>query len=255
MSIVNEALRKATKVERQVPQAENRKFIFSARHYDRSIIAVISTLSIFLVLIVIFFGIHLMPDLFFKKGTMIIKAGPSITNKGPNQLNGNLIEKKDDASKIREEVSRLIRQGLELYRTRRFNEAKGAFSRAISIQPNNAIALNNLGLIYMEEGNEKEAEINYRTALKVNPNYPEALNNLGLLYARAGNYEEAIRLYKGALKIKPDYPDSHLNLAILLERSGYTAEARRHYVSFIENAPKEGKAAILKVKNHIANLL
>lgn len=255
MSIVNEALRKAAKAVPQVPEAEKRKFIFSARQRNITRIAIISTSSIFLILIVTFLGMNLMPDLLYKRGTIITKGGQILAGKTPSQPKGNLIEKKDDTSKIRGEVSRLIRQGLEFYRTKRFNEAKVAFSRAISIQPDNVIALNNLGLIYMEEGNEKEAEVRFRTALKDDPNYPEALNNLGLLYVREGNYEEAIRLYKSALKIKPDYPDAHLNLAILLERSGYIAEARRHYNSFIEYVPKEGQTAILKVKNHLANLL
>lgn len=252
MSIVNEALKKVTREEKWVPQTERRKFTFSARHFNRSRIVKILILSIFLILIISFFGANFISSLLFKNGS---KVDTLMSSKPPSQPKENLIGKKEDSTKILEKASRLNRQGLELYRTKRFNEAKEAFSKATSIQPGYAIAHNNLGLIYMEEGKAKEAEIKYRTALKANPNYPEALNNLGLLYAREGNYEEAIRLYKSAIKIRPDYSDAHLNLAILLERSGYIAEARRHYNSFIEFTPKEKQAAISKVKNHIANLL
>lgn len=257
MSIVNEALKKVTKEERWVPQAERRKFTFSAKHLTRNRIVKISILSIFFLLAISFVVKNLMPSLLSKNSSMVNKVNTRISGKSANQLKENPIDKIDkkyESQRILEETSRLNQQGLELYRAKRFNEAKETFSRAINIKPGYATAYNNLGLIFMEEGNEKEAEIKYRSALKVNPNYPEALNNLGLLYAKQGNYDEAIRLYQSALNIKPDYPDAHLNLAILLERSGYIVEAKKHYNSFIEDAPKENRTAISKVRKHLVNL-
>ncbi len=254
MSIVNEALKKVTREEKWVPQAEGRKFTFSARHLDRNKIIAISILSILSILFVGFFVVNYVTGPISNKRSGDHKTSTPITGREPNQIRGNLPEARDTAPNIANEVSRLNKDGLELYKTKKLSEAKDLFQRAINIQPENAVANNNLGLIYMEEGRGKEAEIRYRVALKANPNYPQALNNLALLYSKEGSYEEAIRLYKNALKIDPYYPEAHLNMAILLERSGYIEEAKRHYNSFVEYGQRKGQEVILKVKNHLANL-
>lgn len=254
MSIVNEALKKVTREEKWVPQAEGRTFTFSARHLDRNKIIVISTLSVLSILLIGFFVVNNVTGPISNKRSGVHKTSTTITGSEPNQARENLTEGRDIAPKIGSEVSRLNQNGLELYRAKRFNEAKEAFQEVLNLRPDNAVAHNNLGLIYMEEGKGKEAEIRYKSALKANPNYPQALNNLALLYSKEGSYEEAIRLYKNALKIDPYYPEAHLNIAILLERSGYIEEAKRHYNSFIEYGQRKGQEVILKVKNHLTNL-
>jgi tetratricopeptide (TPR) repeat protein len=254
MSIVNEALKKVTREEKWVPQAEGRKFTFSARHLDRNKVIVISTLSILSILLIGFLAVNSVTGPISNKRSVDHKTSTPITGREPNQTRANLTEDRDTAPNIANEVSRLNKDGLELYRAKRLNEAKEVFQRVINIQPENAVAHNNLGLIYMEEGKGKEAEIRYKVALKANPNYPQALNNLALLYSKEGSYEEAIRLYKNALKIDPYYPEAHLNMAILLERSGYIEEAKKHYNSFVEYGQRKGQEVILKVKNHLINL-
>lgn len=254
MSIVNEALKKVTREEKWAPQAEGRKFTFSARHLDRNKIIVISVLSILSILLIGLFVINNITGPLSNKRSGVHKTSTPITGREPNQTRGNLTEDKDSSLKIGNEASRLNQDGLKLYRAKRLSEAKEAFQRVINLQPDNAVAHNNLGLIYMEQGKGKEAEIRYKAALKANPDYPQALNNLALLYSKEGSYEEAIRLYKNALKIDPYYPEAHLNIAILLERSGYIEEAKRHYSSFVEYGQREAQEVILKVKNHLANL-
>ncbi|MEK6576700.1 MAG: tetratricopeptide repeat protein, partial [Nitrospirota bacterium] len=203
MSIVNEALKKVTREEKWAPQAEGRKFTFSARHLYRNKIIVISVFSILSILLIGLFVINNITGPLSNKRSGVHKTSTPITGREPNQTRGNLTEDRDSAPKIGNEVSRLNQDGLEFYRAKRFNEAKEAFQKVISLQPDNAVANNNLGLVYMEEGKGKEAEIRFKVALKANPNYPQALNNLALLYSKEGSYEEAIRLYKNALKIDP----------------------------------------------------
>ena len=97
-------------------------------------------------------------------------------------------------------------------------------------------SLNNLAVLYTEQGRYAEAEPLYKRALAIDekalgPDHPDvatALNNLAGLYDDQGRYAEAEPLYKRALAIRekalgPDHPDvaaSLNNLAALYRRPG-----------------------------------
>jgi len=83
-----------------------------------------------------------------------------------------------------------------------------------------AVALNNLALLYDNQGRYAEAEPLYKRALAIwekalGPDHPEVamgLNNLGNLYEDQGRYGEAEPLSKRALAIQekalgPDHPE------------------------------------------------
>ena len=75
-------------------------------------------------------------------------------------------------------------------------------------QPDNPLYHFTLGNIYYEEGNLKQAEIQFKKALALNPDDPEILNNLAWLYATADMKElrkpaEALKLSQRAAQISP----------------------------------------------------
>ena len=66
-----------------------------------------------------------------------------------------------------------------------------------------------------------EAIAQYRMAIMIDPNYALAHNNIGFSLAEKGNFSEAISHYKTAIRLKPDYADASRNLkkALLRQKS------------------------------------
>lgn len=70
------------------------------------------------------------------------------------------------------------------------------------------------------EKREEYAENFYRAALSLDPQNVSALNNLGVLYMGKKRHEEAMELFIKALAAKEDYVDPYYNLASLYSQLG-----------------------------------
>ena len=93
-----------------------------------------------------------------------------------------------------------------------------------------------------EAGRLAEAEIFYRQALAVQPNNADALNLLGIIAHQMaseerGKLDEAIALYRRAIRIKPTYGEAHANLGVALQQQGKLEDAREAFEKAIEVAP------------------
>jgi Flp pilus assembly protein TadD len=67
-------------------------------------------------------------------------------------------------------------------------------------------------------GQIDEAIAHYGKALEINPNDALAHCNLGVMLARNGSVDEAMDHFQQTLKIKPDYPGARANLGIVESR-------------------------------------
>jgi len=66
---------------------------------------------------------------------------------------------------------------------------------------------------------------NYKAALTIVPDRADALSNLGAAYVRLGQYEDGIKQYDAALKIDPASASIRLNLALAYYKSSRPREA------------------------------
>ena len=73
---------------------------------------------------------------------------------------------------------------------------------------------------------------------QVSPFSPRAHNNMGDVYVQEGNFDGAIREFKRALALKPDYADVYHNLANTYQFLGNTQEAIKHYETALSYNPK-----------------
>ena len=161
--------------------------------------------------------------------------------------------------------------GLLATRDGRTSEAIPYFKRALDINPDHLIALENLGNAYRQEKQWELArttlehavemgpddpEANYglgmvyaqlnesdrayerlQTALRLRPNYPEALNNLGILYLRTQRPDQAIQSFEECIRVAPAFDQSYLNLARVYALEGQTAKAREILDSLLAQHP------------------
>jgi Flp pilus assembly protein TadD len=133
-------------------------------------------------------------------------------------------------------------------------EAERELLLAASLDPESSVIQTNLGLLLKKQGRDGEAESRYQSALRLDAGNVQAMNNLGLLYEQQNRLEEAKRLYQKAVMTQPNFPDPHLNYAVLLERAGYFEESKRQYQSFLALATRKQEQAVQLVKKHLERL-
>jgi predicted O-linked N-acetylglucosamine transferase (SPINDLY family) len=107
--------------------------------------------------------------------------------------------------------------GAMLARQGRLEEAATYFSRAIAIDPRNVSAQTNLGLIYQSRGQIEAATACYRKAIAADPNAAEGHSRLAAALKDIGDLPGAIASARRALELRPNYPEALGNLIHYLQ--------------------------------------
>lgn len=108
-------------------------------------------------------------------------------------------------------------------------EAADTYRRAITLEPGNPDAHNNLGNVLRELGEYAESARMHARAAELRPDMPQAFYNLGLSHAACGAHEEAARAFEQAIRIRPDVPDAHNHLGNQLKAQGRLSAAVEAY--------------------------
>jgi tetratricopeptide (TPR) repeat protein len=111
----------------------------------------------------------------------------------------------------------------------RLHDAERIYRQILAYDPQNADALNLLGVVTVQLGNPAAAIDPMSRAIALNDGNPTYHFNRGLAYQAMGDREQAITNYRRASELKPDYGDALTNLGNLLLNAGATGEAERCY--------------------------
>jgi tetratricopeptide (TPR) repeat protein len=118
-----------------------------------------------------------------------------------------------------------------------FEEAAGAYRRALEIDPYLVPALINLANLHYARDEMAEAQALYERAIALENDVFEAHFNLGNIFHDLGRYPEAQSCYREALALNPAFADAHFYLAVALEKNGQSADARPHWRAYQHLAP------------------
>ena len=124
----------------------------------------------------------------------------------------------------------------------RFAEGAATFTRLIEIDPQNALAYENLGTAQLQAKDPKAAEASLRKAIALDPTLAGAHTTLGVLLATTGRRDEAIREWTRAVELDPGDVNALYNLTLNLAQAGRMDEARAYGQRFIAAAPPEMRA-------------
>jgi tetratricopeptide (TPR) repeat protein len=119
-------------------------------------------------------------------------------------------------------------------------EARDAYRRALTADPDHPDAHLNLGRLLHEEGAVADAERHYRRAAALRPADATAAYNLGVALEDLGRPADAAQAYERALAADPACADAHFNLAGILEKRGDKALALRHLMTYRELVRRAG---------------
>jgi len=180
----------------------------------------------------------------------LVKLGmlTSLLTGARGQVNAPLTPAQEEAT---QEVSEIYKEAEVLRNAGRFSEAIPLVERALSLDEKAfggehsyvATDLNNLGNLYMEKGDYKQAESLLQRALAIRMKRPEShaiaptLNNLAAIYEELGDYQRAEPLIKRGLEItaetfgqdSPEMASGLQGLAVLYSKMGDYDRAKPLY--------------------------
>jgi arylsulfatase A-like enzyme/Flp pilus assembly protein TadD len=181
----------------------------------------------------------------------------------------------EDDPKALIDVDRLMMEGIDLYRQRRFPDAIAAYRAVIARRPDMGLAYRRLAFLQWEAGAPAEAIATMRSALEktgpdidieirlgtylaetgnaqeaipmlqrvttAQPDNSEALNALGIAYAQAGRGPQALEVFRRALAANPRDVYAHENIGTVHLQQQNLAAARDAFLRAIENDPRSSR--------------
>ncbi len=129
----------------------------------------------------------------------------------------------------------------------RWEKAKGAYEKTLSLDEDNALALQGLSSVYRRQGLNQESVDTALRAVSLLHRLPIAHFNLGVALARSGESERAIVAFETALRFQPKMVNAHRYLAMLRRNNaGEVKKAafhRQEAGKIIRNRPRAKQAA------------
>jgi hypothetical protein len=122
----------------------------------------------------------------------------------------------------------------------KYESARTAIRKALSLDPNNARALYYDGLLQRRAGNTKQEIADLRRVVEMFPQSRDARRELGITYYQQKDEHAALEQFQALQQIDPDDLTAHYNLAILYRRMGQRDKAAEQQAMFIDKKVDPG---------------
>jgi arylsulfatase A-like enzyme/tetratricopeptide (TPR) repeat protein len=142
-----------------------------------------------------------------------------------------------EAKRPAPDIDALNALGIAYARGGRADDARRVFERIVSIDPQNAIAFENLGALDLARDKLADAAAHFERAAHIDPNSSQAHAGLGVVAKKRGENAGAIDEWKKAVALDATNYDALYNLAITLAQQGAMADARPYLEQFVRTAP------------------
>lgn len=111
------------------------------------------------------------------------------------------------------------------------------FLQSTAQDPENSTLHADLGAAYWNIRDEADAVAEWKLALAHDPDDPVALDNLGLFYLAHQKFGAAAGIFRKVIAIRPAFPTAHIHLAATLQYAGDLVGAESEYKSALDTAP------------------
>jgi tetratricopeptide (TPR) repeat protein len=130
-----------------------------------------------------------------------------------------------------------------LLQTSYWRDSETLFTHALAVTSNNDVALNNLGIIFLEKGQLDDAISKLQAAIDLRPENAPAHDNLAKALLKKGQVAEAMVHYRKFLEIEPENVEARNTLGTALIQRGLVKEAIDQWQDALALQPDNGNAA------------
>ena len=142
------------------------------------------------------------------------------------------------AADFTETLEKMYQQVQDLINDGRQGEAIGALKMFLGFYPDYALAHNDLGVLYYEDGDKEKSLQHYEQAAQLEPQNPVFQKNLAdFYYVEAGRMEEALQIYVKLLDANPTDLETLLILGQICVSLKKTDDARVFFNKVLELEP------------------
>jgi tetratricopeptide (TPR) repeat protein len=124
-----------------------------------------------------------------------------------------------------------------------WRDSETLFTHALAVTSNNDVALNNLGIIFLEKGQLDDAISKLQAAIDLRPENAPAHDNLAKALLKKGRVAEAMVHYRKFLEIEPENVEARNTLGTALIQQGLVKEAIDQWQDALALQPDNGNAA------------
>jgi tetratricopeptide (TPR) repeat protein len=124
-----------------------------------------------------------------------------------------------------------------------WRDSETLFTHALDVTSNNDVALNNLGIIFLEKGQLDDAIAKLQAAIDLRPENGPAHDNLAKALLKKGQTAEAMVHYRKLLEIEPENVEARNTLGTALIQQGHVREAIDQWQDALAIQPENGNAA------------
>ena len=177
---------------------------------------------------------------------MPFRLGHAFANEGRHALAARLLEKalseEPDAQPEPYRQDIYFHIGAAWMAAGEAERAQEAFEKALRLNPMDARALNDLGVLLEEAGDISGALEHYRVAAAARPAFTLAQSNLCDLLGRLGDHEGAVAACEAAVEAAPESAHYRYNLAVQLAAAGRVDQSVEQYRAVLERASDDVRA-------------
>ncbi len=120
--------------------------------------------------------------------------------------------------------------GIACYRAGYWEEAVLALQRAMELDPVDYLSCYYIGLIMLKNENDaKDAEEYFKKCVRLKPDFGDGYKELGNLYVQRGEYKNAVRAFRDVLRIEGGQKEAHYQLGFAYAMMKDFESARREY--------------------------
>ena len=124
-----------------------------------------------------------------------------------------------------------------------WQDAEDLYKKALAIQPDYALAANNLSYLMLEHGGDLSVALSLaQTGRKGMPDSPNSADTLGWAYYKQGVYGSAIDLLQEAIKAGADNPTYHYHLGMAYQKANNFDMAKKQLEYTLQISPNYSQA-------------
>jgi Tfp pilus assembly protein PilF len=147
-----------------------------------------------------------------------------------------------------------VTQASKLIDQRRFKEAIGLLEAALASTPNSPDIHFWLGVAYFRQGNDIEAEQEFKTVTSLDPNQALAYYNLGAVYFRQKKWTEAVEAFLKAADLEPGQKAHiYLNVGLSYFKQGSMQDAEDWFEKTLAENPSSSTEQMARAMLNLVN--